>query len=349
MRIGFYNPYFDGLGGGERYTLTLASHWSKNHNAELFWDDEKIINSAEKRFGIDLSRVKITQNIFRGKNILKKLYLSRTYDLIFFLSDGSIPSTLATYNILHFQVPFPELIVNQIKLSRYQAIVCNSLFTKTHLDFGISKKASVIYPPVRTSDLKSSKKKKQILSVGRFSNYFQAKKQQILIETFRRGLDTGRFTGWRLILAGGVLSSDEDYFARLKKQSHGMPIDFYPNATYTKLTQLYSESMIYWHAAGFEETDPTHAEHFGISTVEAMAAGCIPVVYNGGGQPEIVEHKKSGFLWQTEAELIDYTVALESKNTLHSTMQKDAQSRAKKFDEKNFMQAFDTLLHDIVK
>ena len=177
MKIGFYNPYFDGFGGGERYSLTLASHWSKAHEVTLFWDSDAIRMEAQKRFGIDLSGVTTTDNIFTGKNLLKKLFLSRRYDLIFFLSDGSIPTTFAKYNILHFQVPFPHIEANPLKLSRYQAIVCNSSFTKVHIDARVGEKALVIYPPVRTADLKAGRQKKQILSVVRFSHHFHPNTQ----------------------------------------------------------------------------------------------------------------------------------------------------------------------------
>lgn len=340
MRIGFYNPYFDGFGGGERYTLTLASHWSKNHDVSIFWDKD-IRSEAKKRFGIDLSRVKITQNIFRYKNVFKKIVLSRRYDVIFFLSDGSIPTSFAKWNILHFQVPFPHIEKNPFKLSRFQSIVCNSFFTKAHLDLSISKRATVIYPPVNTKSLHAAEKKKQILSVGRFSAHFQVKKQQVLIEAFRKA--KSRLPGWKLILTGGLLSTDRDFFESLQNESKGLAIELYPNLPYIKLKQLYAQSLVYWHAAGFEEKDPRRMEHFGISTVEAMASGCIPIVYNGGGQPEIVEHKKNGFLWNTIDELIDDTVHLES------TLQKEARERARKFDESVFTEKFDELLNSITK
>jgi len=44
-------------------------------------------------------------------------------------------------------------------------------------------------------------------------------------------------------------------------------------------------------------------EHFGITPVEAMAAGCVPIVYRGGGLTETVT-KDSGFTWKTIDELI---------------------------------------------
>ena len=48
-------------------------------------------------------------------------------------------------------------------------------------------------------------------------------------------------------------------------------------------------------------------EHFGIVIVEAMAAGCIPLVFNGGGVTEIVDHKENGYAWDSEKELLDFT------------------------------------------
>src|SRR3989344_8099524 len=106
MIIGFYSPYFDGCGGGERYTLTLASHWSTSHEVHLFWDDNGILSKSRARFNLDLSRVKVVRNMFREQKLLKKLFLTRKYDVIFFLSDGGIPTSFARHNILHVQVPF---------------------------------------------------------------------------------------------------------------------------------------------------------------------------------------------------------------------------------------------------
>ena len=64
------------------------------------------------------------------------------------------------------------------------------------------------------------------------------------------------------------------------------------NLERSRLRQLYAQARIFWHAAGYGECDerPELSEHFGMATVEAMSAGCIPVVINKGGQPEIVEH-----------------------------------------------------------
>ena len=48
-------------------------------------------------------------------------------------------------------------------------------------------------------------------------------------------------------------------------------------------------------------------EHFGITTVEAMAHGCVPVVVRLGGQLEIVQDGVNGRLWGSLGELVAIT------------------------------------------
>jgi hypothetical protein len=172
MNIGFFDPYFDGFGGGERYVLTLASHWSNSHAVSLFWNDPGILKNSEKRFGIDLSRVRVVKNIFREKNTLKKLYTTRTFDVIFFVTDGSIPTSLAHHNILHIQVPFSHVRIPLWKSWLFDAIICNSEFTKSHIHSIIQKRAQVIYPPVDIDRFSSNKKIHSILTVGRFNSLY---------------------------------------------------------------------------------------------------------------------------------------------------------------------------------
>lgn len=347
MIIGFYNPALDSLSGGERYSLALASHWSKNHEVSIFWGHKEILIKAQERLRFNLSDTRVTQNIFLGTNVLKKIALTRQYDLLFILSDGSIPTTFAKHNIIHFQIPFPSIAISLWKLRRYDAVVCNSVFTKKHLDKKLGEKSLVIYPPVAPIEGNIVGKQKVILSVGRFSDYHQTKKQHILIQAFIQATSQDKLKGWRLILAGGLLPSDEPYFHKLNQESDGYAIDLLPNISHQSLSSLYRRATLYWHAAGYGETDPMLMEHFGISTVEAMSAGCIPLSYDGGGQPEIIESGTSGVLWHTVDELIDASEQLIHKRSLMLQLRKNALSRSELFDEGRFFHAYDSLLREI--
>jgi len=349
MKIGFYNPYLNSLSGGERYVLTLAGHWSKKHQVTVFWDNPSILKISENRFNLDLSNIKVVDNIFQQKSFISKLFATSQYDLLFILSDGSIPTSCAANTILHFQVPFQKIKFPFWKKLKAPSIVCNSFFTKQHIDPQIGQNAEVIYPPVDIDKFKPSKKEKIILSVGRFSSYFQAKKQEVLIDIFKKGVKKGILKGWKLVLTGGLLESDRDYFTKLHKSIEGFAIELLPNVIFPALQALYGTSTIYWHAAGYGETNPQYMEHFGITTVESMAGGCIPVVFNAGGQPEIIQHKKNGYLWNTEEECLLYTEEIILKRNNLKFIETQAKETAKKYSSYQFCQAYDLLLDRLIK
>lgn len=341
MKIGIYSPYLDALGGGERYVISLASHWSKTHGVFLYWDSPAIIYDASKRFGLDVSRVTVCRNIF-SQGLFQKLIETWKLDLLLVLSDGSVPYSLARKNIIHFQIPFKTITLGMIKNFIYSKIIFNSEFTRSQSDPKIHHKSSVIYPGVTMHTI-GKKDETTILSVGRFEGSYKAKKQEILINAFKRLKDTGIKKEVKLFLAGGLLSRDQEYFNTLKSMAHGMNIEFYPNVSYVDLEELYKTSSIYWHAAGFGESDPKHMEHFGISTVEAMSAGCIPIVFNGGGLREIIRRESEGFLWTTTEQLISKTCKILSR-PVSKKSRVDIRKRAMDFKDRVFFDTFDRLL-----
>jgi glycosyltransferase involved in cell wall biosynthesis len=86
------------------------------------------------------------------------------------------------------------------------------------------------------------------------------------------------------------------------------------------------------------------AEHFGISTVEAMGAGAVPIVINAGGQKEIVEDGVQGFLWDSLDDLKKKTLRLIQDPSLLERMSEKSKEKAKKFAgnrfEKQVMEIF---------
>lgn len=343
MKIGIYDPYLDTLGGGERYMLTIASCLSSKNKVSVFWDEKGVLERAEKRFDIDLNNVVLKQNIFSAKiSSIKRIIKSREYDLIIFLSDGSIP-VVASRLILHFQFPVGWVnpsIFNKIKFSRIDKVICNSKFTKEFIDkkFGIN--SEVIFPPIGSVSEKSEKEN-IILTVGRLGELESGKtfkKHEFLIEVFKKMIDGG-FAGFRFVIAISYKEKDKHLLEKMKELIGKYPIEVMENVEFKRIEKLYAKSKIYWHAAGFEEdlvTHPERAEHFGITTVEAMSAGAVPVVFGGGGQLEIVEDGKNGFIWQTEEDLINRSKKVLGDNSLWQKLSKDAIETSKKFRGERF-------------
>lgn len=346
MKIGIYDPYLDDLGGGEKYMMSIASCLSKRHQVSIFWDREKDIKDLQERFLLDLSSISIENNIFSSKfNLAKRILETKKYDAIIILSDGSIPFVLSKKLFLHIQQPLEHISINssriKFKLKRVNKIFCNSFFTKFFIDKSFNIDADVIYPPVELYPEKV-KKENIILNVGRLrvkevtvkgvpvGDY---KKQTVLIETFKEMVKQG-LKGWKFILAVSVKEEDEEIFASIQKQADGFPIEFLVNKNNKILWDSYNKASIYWHGTGYGENldiHPEYAEHFGISTVEAMGAGVVPVVINAGGQKEIVKDEKSGFLWNNLEELKEKTLKLIKDEKLWKQMSEKAKERAEFF------------------
>lgn len=357
MKIGLFDPYLDTLGGGERYALSLAEFLSPYHQVEIFWSNEKTLKKAESRFNLKLSGVRINpifHKLFTSKNnLFKKLFMTRSFGLIFYLSDGSIPFLNARQNILHFQVPFTKVegrsLANQIKLKMIDYVVCNSKFTQKFVDQEFNVQSQVIYPPVAVEEFKSGKKENIILSVGRYEPTLHSKKQEVMIAAFRQMIQNG-LVNWRLILIGGVSPEHEDYFNQLKNQIADLPIQLLKNISFLKLKSYYSQAKIYWHAAGHgidENKNPEKVEHFGMSTVEAMAAGCVPIVCAKGGQKEIVKNGEDGFLWQEKDELVNHTLNLIKSEELRQKIAQKAIFKSQWFSKKIFCQKFEELIKNM--
>jgi glycosyltransferase involved in cell wall biosynthesis len=337
MRAAIYSPYLDTLGGGERYVLSVARAL-----AESGWDvfveteDKNVLKKAEKRFGFSLKKVEAVNSINRGDG----------YDLCFWLSDGSIPALLARKNILHFQRPFSGVegrsLLNRMKFFRINKVVVNSYFTKKFIDAEYPQKSLVLYPPVDVKKFRPQKKEKIILYVGRFSQLEQAKRQDILICAFKTFYDKIA-PNWQLVLAGGSEIGRTGFIAELKTSARGYPVRIWENPAFKEIRDLFAKSQVFWSAAGFgvnAQKHPEKLEHFGITPVEAMAAGCIPIIFAGGGHQEIIREGQNGFLWKYPEELIQKTADLVQDNQRLSLLAKNARKEAKKYSYERFKKEF---------
>ena len=345
MRIGIYDPYLDDLGGGEKYMITLAECLSRDNSVTVFWNRQEDLRKVAERFSLDISRITLKNNIFSTQYpFFKRCLDSLSYDAIVVLSDGSIPFVLSKKLFIHFQQPFPAIkasLKTSLKKIRVTSFFCNSYFTKSFIDKEFKIDSKVLYPPINTKT-KVFKKDNIILHVGRFRvinvRSDDYKKQETMIDTFKKMVDEG-IKDWKLILAVGLRDDDKLKFANLQKKAKGYPVEFLINLNSDKLGNVYSRAKIYWHATGYGEDlqkYPEKAEHFGISTVEAMGSGAVPVVMNAGGQREIVEDGKSGYLWNTLEDFAEKTNSLIKEKDLWKEMSANAIKRSEIFSGNRF-------------
>jgi L-malate glycosyltransferase len=231
------------------------------------------------------------------------------------------------------------------RLGTYRHRLANSQFTRewTERRWGIDTR--VIYPPVDVS-FTARPKQRLILSVGRFSTMAHSKKQLEMMQTFRE-LHASVLGDWTYACVGGLNTRAENhaYFEQVREGGGGASTIVEANLDRSRVKELFEHARVFWHATGLghdPDTRPELSEHFGIATVEAMAAGCVPVVINRGGQPEIVCHGETGFLWNTLEELKSYTQMLAQDDSLWTRMSAAARRQAVRYARERFVDEMST-------
>lgn len=335
------------------------------NNIDIHSSSYPDINELYNRFGIQLNKTKIVKLDLPPASSLMDHYtnkkrienISKKYDLFINFMFLSKHAGKAKKNIYSCMFPpqkynftdFPKKVIGkfldfQFKNS-YDFFVTNSMFTNHWHEhyWKTGKKNSPVYPPVflkeEMAKVDFSKKENIILSVGRFFVGAHNKKQDQLVDFFIENYRN--FDGWELHLIGALSNhvNDINYVNSIREKIQGHPIHVHVNVPLSEVNHLYQKGKIFWHATGLdEESDmfPDKMEHFGITTVEAMSNGLVPVVINKGGQTEIVTHLEDGYLWNTREELLAYTLQLINNSEQMITLAQNAIKRAEYFSVENF-------------
>jgi len=237
-------------------------------------------------------------------------------------------------------------------LDSYDVITANSNFTGEWVEKLWNRRAVVVYSAA--SDMgPPGPKQNLIVHVGRFVGETRSdyKHQLTLLEVFRELRDLHR-ENWELHFVGALLADEASrrMLERLKSAARGLPVHLHLGASFEALRALYRRASIYWHATGYgtsPELQPRWQEHFGMTTVEAMSAGAVPVVIDSGGQRETVEHQVTGFRWKSLDELSESTLFLARNQEALGTFSRRAASASAHFGTEAFMSRVEQVLDSL--
>ena len=272
----------------------------------------------------------------------------RRYDLVVRQTHDPPPPTLCRHAILlaGFASAVPLTQRSRWYMGRYSSVIAYSGFAAHWIRQRWHRPTTVIYPPI--SPVKSLPKEQSIVAVGRFSAFKRSKHQLEMVELFRQLLDGG-VTGWQLHLCG--TSEDQEYLARVRESALGLPVHVHADPSRAELDRIVGAASIFWHATGVDHDEQQHPdlmEHFGMSTAEAMSAGCVPVVIGKGGQPEVVGPQLEEWTWQKWPECLARTRHLIDHPDLLPTLAQHAQCQAANFSFDRFRQSVRELVAPLV-
>jgi GT2 family glycosyltransferase/glycosyltransferase involved in cell wall biosynthesis len=338
------------------------------HETEAFdkssFVGKELVQVLEKNFNISIKATKIrfenidsNQKDFIGRMryIYKLAAITKEYDLFINNTYSSWLPSVAKVNIYYCMFPLRtgiprtfisglihEFIFNMF-LSSYHLYFANSQYTQNWIDYYWGVNSFVLYPPVNILENSMNiPKDNVIINVGRFFAGGHNKKQDVLVKAFIEMSDRGWTGDWKLILVGRKHADEASkrHIRSLEETAKGYPIEFRYDTSSSELQSLLERAKIYWHATGYDEVsnlNPEKFEHFGLSTIEAAQYGVVPVVFNAGGQPEIISHAQNGILWNTTNELILYTKLLMDNESVWKNLSYAAFDSVKIFSkEKQF-------------
>lgn len=355
IKIGFLNPYLPILGGGERYILSIAKYFlSKSYSdnivadIDLFWTNSSLLDQIRNKLNIDLNGVNV---IPIKQNLFDKFLFTQKYDLLFYVTDGSLFFSGAKRNILIIQspahIPSNTSFVSKIKLSRWSTILCYSYYVQRFIEKRLKHESIILAPTVRLEDFKPKKKENIILSVGRFFSHLHSKKHAFLVDSFIDLYKKGIARNWKLVLIGmQEKNTDINYLKSLREKSSSYPIIILIDAPFSTVQDYYARAKIFWLATGFGEDlrlYPERAEHFGIVIVEAMAAQAVPIVFAEGGPLEIIDHGINGWLFQSNDDLLSYTTRIIKDEDSYQRLIKQASMKSNQYNQKQFFRRLDEL------
>ncbi len=386
LTVGVYDLYWSTLGGGEQVDGSIAQVLAADHDVTLLGPRPVDVDATAQRLGVDLSacgyrRVDDDEEASAASAdfdlFVNGTYLSKAlnraplgYYYVHFPGErrtrlDQLRSRAGVVGVRALSIPprLPQRL-NEVRaafdrrvervefLPSYTRYLSNSRFTAGWVEQLWGMPSDVLYPPVRPSVV-PGEKQPLILVLGRFfdPSYGHSKKQHELLATFADLHRSGRLPGWRMAIVGGCDAANREYALQVRRDAIGLPVEVHVNAPGHVVERLLGDASLYWHGAGLgedAERHPERFEHFGISVVEAMAAGAVPIVFGAAGPAEIVRDGVDGVQWRTLEQLATASIQLAADDTRRAAMSKSAVERAGDFSAGAFRSRLSDLLADDV-
>ena len=312
-KIGVFCPTLNVFGGGEYVAIALANTLAQNNYSVVLFSNAPVSPRAVRNyFGEILNPaiqtvVQPTHFSSRGladfyQTIIHS-YIAKAKCGLFVdpFSNCVFPWTQVSYihfpylNQYAFSKTFPYLgshrisqagtlphVILEKNLIDYskKLVLANSYYTAGEIKKYSGKAVEVLYPPFSSSISKIGKTTTKQSGENLVVTVSRLEPSKLLDRIPLIATQTDKEIKFAIV--GRLCSTETLRSLQLQVKQLGLTerVKFYPDASAETKTDLLKRAKIYLHTMV--------GEHFGISIVEAMALGCVPIVHNSGGMTEFV-------------------------------------------------------------
>jgi glycosyltransferase involved in cell wall biosynthesis len=347
-RIAVFNAHLGLAGGGEHVALNIAKALEEaNYQVDIVTyrfeveDVERAFNLLSpgykpknlvvfetprliKLLGVGGRFVRL-RRLLLVNDVMEKL--RGKYDLIIDTSSNAptkadivyvhYPALLRTSDKsgLHWEL-YDKLVQSVTKrlLGNPKLVLCNSSWTVEKFEsvYGYGLKVEVLHPPVDVEffgAVAGNSKENIVATVSRFT---PEKNLEKIVDV------ASKLRGFKFKLIGNKAKYSEPVIDKIEKRIRELKADNVEllfNVPRDKLREILGSAKYYLH--------PPYAEHFGISVVEAMSAGCIPIVYRDGGAWYDVVSRVSDTLGYYDIRVVPHIIKeIEGDKKLYEKLRK---------------------------
>ncbi len=355
MNIGIIHGFVGG-GGGTEKTLhgIIQALEQTEHNITLYTFSKPKINSnkikIKQTLPISIPSFGLLQRAMESKLISK----AQDEDLLIQSSGGlGIPKNPNQKIIIYCHADFSSELDNPS--SKYKGLwglyyksyysmiknfikniddpriflISNSKYIQNSIKEKNNKNSEVIYPPVNLDEFKPGIKGNSVVTIGRYSKE----------KNYDFGIDVMKDIDCNYEIIGNTnTKSNILYYKKLEnivKTKNN--IHLLKNLQRNTLVEKINKSKIYFHCS---------KETFGISVVESIAAGCIPIVPNNSAHKETVSFEELRYKFkniQDAQEKINLALSGKFDHFL-----KPLRESVQKYDERTFKKSFLQFLENLL-
>ncbi|MDQ1280061.1 MAG: hypothetical protein QG670_1323 [Thermoproteota archaeon] len=372
MRIAVLHHSLNLVGGAERLCLSaMEALKARGHRISLVTVERTDWSDLQDKFG---SLVRPDEEIYvttqHPSQRLKKIPVASGYFLFFAMqlastrlgrkydltlnTFGDAINSFADVSYIHFPLkaalefsqvpsfthtslwkslsPLYNIVMSTCEeMSPSRLLLTNSVFMKNVIRASLHRVPAVVYPPVDVESFSSGKGANRYDGLVVVVASYAPKRHLEQIPLIAKQAEDARF-----VVIGKTNEYSESTLRRLEywitKLGVGERVTLLKNLPFRELLEILSRAKVYLHTMPFD--------HFGISVVEAMASGCVPVVPRSGGPwMDILggEQGVFGFSYESVVEAGDQIERLINDETLRRRIVEKTFLRAKEFDKSVFM------------